>query len=401
MEISRSKLSNLVDEELNAVIGLRHRIHANPEPGYQEFRTAESVVSFIKDIPGIKIETGIAETGVVAVLGADKPGKCIAFRADMDCLSIEETTGLPYASTAKGWMHACGHDGHTALQAGVVRVLGRMQDELKGPVKFIFQPAEEQKGGGKRMVEAGVLDSPKVDVIFSLHGWPEYQVGQVATRHGAFFASTDSFEITVIGKGGHAAFPHHTVDPVVVASSIVTAAQAIVSRSVNPLDSAVISFCAISGGNTYNVIPDTVTLKGTIRCFDQELRDQLKQRLTRLAEGIADSSGSEAEVKILEGGYPTLMCAKEETNFFLETCRSWMSGDQVLEVPAVMGGEDFAYYAQRVPACFWLLGVRDPGAESWPMLHSSNYDFNDKAMALGIRVQCELALAFQQRSFTD
>ena len=390
-------MEEYISGELEAVIDLRHRIHRNPEPGYEEFKTAQAVVDFIRDVPGIEIATGVAETGIVATLGAGKPGKCIAFRADMDSLAIQETTGVPYQSEVAGWMHACGHDGHTALQAGVIRVLGHIQDSLKGPVKFIFQPAEEQKGGGKRMVESGVLENPQVDAIFALHGWPEYQVGEAASRSGAFFASTDSFTIVVKGKGGHAAFPHHTIDPVVIASSIVTAGQAIVSRTVNPLDSAVISFCTISGGTAFNIIPDEVTLKGTIRCYDQQLRAQLKKRLTRLAEGIAGASGGEAKVVIHEGGYPTLVCAEEETKFLFETCRSWMNSDKVLEVPPVLGGEDFAYYAQRVPACFWLLGVRDPDSETWPMLHTSNYDFNDKALPLGMRVQCELALTFQNR----
>ena len=397
MKRSESELDEYIDNELEAVIDLRHRIHRNPEPGYEEFKTAQAVVDFIREVPGIKITTGIADTGIVATLGSEKSGKCIAFRADMDSLAIQETTGLPYQSAVDGWMHACGHDGHTALQAGVVRVIGRMQDRLKGPVKFIFQPAEEQKGGGKRMVEAGVLENPHVDAIYALHGWPEYQVGEVASRSGAFFASTDSFMIVVKGKGGHAAFPHLTVDPVVIASSIVSAGQAIVARTVNPLDSAVISFCVISGGNAFNIIPDKVTLKGTIRCFDQQLRAGLKERLTRLAQSIASASGGEAEVTIRKGGYPTLICAKEETDFLFETCRAWMDDNQVLEVPPVLAGEDFAYYAQQAPACFWLLGVRDPEQETWPMLHTSNYNFNDKAIPLGLRVQCEVALAFQRR----
>lgn len=387
-------LNEMIASEIDGIVRLRHQLHRIPEPGFQEYETAELIFESIKDVQGITIEREIATTGILAVLGAEKQGQCIAFRADMDALPIQETNPLAYQSNRDGWMHACGHDGHAALMVGLIRVLGKCQHVLEGPVKFIFQPAEEGLGGGKKMVDAGVLKNPQVDVIFALHGWPDLKLGEVASCAGAFFASTDSFTIRIVGKGGHAAFPHHTVDPVVIAANLISSAQSIVARYVDPLDGAVISFCEVKGGNAFNIIPDEVTIRGTVRCFDSDLRIRLKEQLKQMAQGISEGYGGSADVCFHEGAYPSLICSDSATAYFFETTRAWMPEGSVLQARPTLGGEDFAYYAQEIPACMWLLGVNDSKTEEVPKLHTSKYNFNDNALSIGIQVQCELALRY-------
>ena len=391
------KWRSAIVNELDSVIGLRRKLHQIPELGFQENETSKLLQAFIKDVPNIELKTGIAETGFTATLGSEKPGRCIAFRADMDALPILETTGLSYASQSEGRMHACGHDGHSAILAGLVRVLGQYQDELKGPVKFIFQPAEEGGGGAERMVKSGVLEAPKVDALFGLHGWPSLAIAQVGVMHGPFFACTNSFEIRIEGRSGHAAFPHDANDPMPIAAAIILSAQTLVSRATNPLESAVLSICQVEGGNTYNVIPEQVVMRGTLRCFSQSHRVQTLQKLKTMVESIAVGFGAKAFFEMKNVAYPVLINDEEETAYFKEVATLLLGSDSLQPVTPTMGGEDFAFYAQKVPSCFWLLGVKDPVADSWPLLHTSKYDFNDAALEYGIALQSEVALRFQER----
>ncbi len=392
------KWRSAINNELDAVIGLRRKLHQIPELGFQENETSKLLQAFIQDVPNIEIRTGIAETGFTVTLGSEKPGRCIAFRADMDALPILESTGLSYASQSEGKMHACGHDGHSAILAGLVRVLGQSQDELNGPVKFIFQPAEEGGGGAERMVKSGVLEAPKVDALFGLHGWPSLDIAQVGVMPGPFFASTNSFEIRIEGRSGHAAFPHDANDPMPIAAAIILSAQTLVSRATNPLESAVLSICQVEGGNAYNVIPEQVFMRGTLRCFSQSHREQTLQKLQTMVESIAAGFGAKACFEMKNVAYPVLINEHVETAFFKEVATSLLGCDSLQPVTPTMGGEDFAFYAQKVPSCFWLLGVKDPAANSWPLLHTSKYDFNDAALEYGLALQSELALRFQGRS---
>lgn len=400
MNVKREKqLHELIREELDAVVNLRHALHLHPELGFQEYKTSRLLQSFIQDVPGVEIRSGLAGTGFVAILGSSKPGKCIAFRADMDALPIEESTGLPYASKIPSVMHACGHDGHSAILAGLVRVLSNFEDHLKGPVKFIFQPAEEGGAGGEKMVADGALQNPEVDMIFGLHGWPSLNLGEVGAGVGPVFASTNAFDIIVSGKRGHAAFPHLAIDPMPVAATIISAFQTLVSRSTDPLESAVVSICEINGGSAYNVIPEQITLKGTLRCFSQTHREQTLVRMKQMTEQLAAAYGATAEFKLKDVAYPVLHNDAEATRLFREICSSLADSVCLSEVPPSMGGEDFAYYAEKVPACFWLLGVKDPESKDWPFLHTSSYDFNDAALEIAMRIQTEIALNYQTGEF--
>jgi amidohydrolase len=382
----------LIAEVLDDIVGLRHEIHENPELLYEESGTAERVLKHISPIEGLEIRTGVAETGIVVTLGGEKTGPCVALRADMDALPIEETGNVLYKSKVPGKMHACGHDGHTSCLVGAVKVLSEIRDDLAGPVKFVFQPAEEGGAGGKRMCEEAVLENPKVDAIFGFHGWPALVQGEIGIHEGAFLASSDTFDVTITGVGAHAAFPHLGVDPIVVASHAVTAIQSIVSRNTDPLQSAVVTVGEIKAGTTYNIIPQTATLKGTIRALDQTVREATHERLKTVIEKTAEAFGASAEVVNLFG-YPITYNHANACDYASKVVGdiAWAEGQDMLPV---MGGEDFSYYSERIPAMFLALGVRPPERETYPNLHQSDYDFADGAVPMGIRLHVEIARRF-------
>ncbi len=387
-------IGELIEEVRDEIVELRHEIHRHPELGYEEHGTAKRVMAQLSKVDGLEIRAGVAETGIVATLGADKKGPCVALRADMDALPIEETGDVPYRSTVSGKMHACGHDGHTSCLAGAARVLGRMADELDGPVKFIFQPAEEGGAGGRRMCEEGVLEDPRVDAIFGIHGWPQLPQGEVGLRAGALLAASDQFDLTIEGTGAHAAFPHLGVDPIVIASQVIAAAQTIVSRTTDPLQAAVVTFSQVEAGTTYNIIPQSVAMKGTIRSLDEGVRRAVHRKLVKIATGIAESMGARAIIDVRDG-YPVTYNDESAVTFVEGVFESDL-GRQLTHVPIapVMGGEDFAFYAEKVPATFVALGVRPRDRDSYPNLHQSDYDFHDDAIPLGIRYHVEVARAF-------
>ncbi len=392
-------LQEAVKQVLPSVIELRRSIHREPEPGYQEYKTAAKVLDYIKDLDGLHIRQAVAETGLVITLGKDKPGKCLGLRADMDCLPIEETTGAEYSSQIPGYMHACGHDAHTSMLAGALRVLHGQQEQLKGPVKFIFQPAEEGGAGAKRMIEEGALENPVVSNMYALHGMPTLQLGKLGLRPGAIWASSDYLEIEITGKGSHAAYPHQGVDPWVVAAQITIALQTRVSRYRDPLNPLVISLCQIEGGSTFNVIPDKVKMIGTFRTLDEDLRQQMFVEIKRLCESMAEALGAKAEVRYGENGYPVGINDDAEDVFTREAFAEYL-GEEVIEtVKPTMGGEDFAFFGQVVPSNFWLVGLNEGPVGSHPKVHQSNFDFNEKALAQGIASHCAVALHYQQRAY--
>jgi len=387
-------VSTLISEILPELIALRHDLHSHPELGYQEHETARRVLERLERLPGISIRRNVAETGIIATLGAEKPGPCIALRADMDCLPIQEQTGRPYASKHPGRMHACGHDGHTTCLVGAATALARLSDALHGPVKFIFQPAEEGGAGGRRMCEAGALDDPRADAIFALHGWPLMELGTAGCRIGPSLASTNPFEIIVHGVGAHAAYPHKGIDPILIASHIVVALQSVVSRNTDPNDACVVTVGAIEAGTAENIIPPSARMRGTIRTLNPQLRGRAVQRVREIAQRIADAFDGRADVNIREG-YPVTVNEPTATEFFLQTARETLGDDAVdPNVPPSLGGEDFAFYGERIPAAFWRLGVRPRGVENFPNLHQPTFDFPDDAIPIGVRLHCELALRF-------
>jgi amidohydrolase len=401
---SLSSLRDCIAAELPELIQIRHDLHAHPELGYEEHRTSE-VVQRELTRAGVAFKAGLAGgTGVLGHLPASGTTGglstlAIGLRADMDALPILEQTGLPYCSKTTGKMHACGHDGHTTILIGAARVLSKIaqqQGGLSRPVTFVFQPAEEGGAGGKRMVEDGcltgeVLGSP-VENMFGLHGWPHLPLGVLGTRPGPLLAASDRFDIVVKGVGSHAAFPQVSRDPIVAASAIVSALQTIASRNIKPLDAIVVSVTMIHGGSAYNVIPSEVTISGTVRTLTPQVLELAQRRLVEIATGTAKAHGCEAAVDY-RLGYPITLNDSAMVDVFTEVATSAVGSDRVISLPQpVMGGEDFAFYCQKVPSCFFVLGLIPPGKKSMPDLHQPDFDFNDNAIATGVEMFCRLAL---------
>lgn len=384
-------LADRIAAELPDLIDIRHDLHRHPELAFAEHRTSR-VVEEQLGRAGIQFQSGLGKgTGVLGFLPATGAAQAtVALRADMDALPIKENTGRDYASTAEGTMHACGHDGHTTILIGAARVLAQME-ERKNNVLFVFQPAEENGGGGQYMVQDGVLEGrvigPKADMIFGLHGYPGMTVGGVGTRTGPMMASSDEFWIQVRGKGGHAAMPHLGVDPVMVSAQIINALQTISSRGVSPLDSIVVTVGSIHGGTATNIIPDTVDLAGTIRTLRAETREFGEQRMRAIVEGVASSLGASVEIRVNKG-YPVTSNDPDAAARFRRTVEGLQP-----DVEPTMGAEDFSYYGQTTPACFFWLGLVPEGQTSYPNLHAPEFDFNDDAIPVGVKAMCQLALS--------
>lgn len=402
--MNTARLKDVIASDIPELIAFRHDLHRHPELSYEEHRTAGRVCEKL-DRLGIAYRAGVAGTGVVAHLpaagGKGDAGEAVALRADMDALPIREETGRSYASETPGVMHACGHDGHTAILLGAARALSRLE-RRPNPVTFVFQPAEEGGAGGLRMCEEGCLLGedggglgPRVGRIFGLHGWPDIGVGKVATRAGALLAATDDFLVRVRGTGGHAAYPHAGTDPVVAAAQVITALQTVASRNVGPTDAVVVTVGSVRGGVANNVIPTEVELSGTVRTLRPETRRLARERFYALVEGTASALGCHAEIE-WEDGYPVTLNDAGLTEHFFGVAREALGAERVEEVEhPSMGGEDFSYYGRHVPACFFLLGLLPPGedARSAPRLHQPRFDFNDEAIETGVELMCRLALA--------
>ncbi|WP_375228112.1 M20 aminoacylase family protein [Roseobacter sp. S98] len=355
----------------------RRDMHENPELLFDTHRTSALVADKLQAFGCDDVVTGIGRTGVVGVIRgkSDTSGKVIGLRADMDALPILEETGVEYVSKEPGKMHACGHDGHTAMLLGAARYLAETRN-FDGTVAVIFQPAEEGGGGGREMCEDGLMERFGIDEVYGMHNWPGMETGQFAIRTGPFFAATDIFEIEIEGKGGHAAFPHQTIDPTVVASHIVLAAQSIASRNADPVDQLVMSITSFeTSSNAFNVIPQSVTLKGTARTMSSEVRDLVETRLTRLVEGLAENFGATGRINYVRN-YPVTVNHPEQTEFAADVARS-VSGD-CADAELVMGGEDFAFMLEERPGAYILMG-NGPSAR----LHHPEYNFNDDAIPAG------------------
>ncbi len=372
----------------------RHDFHMHPERSRHEHRTSQKVREILSGVPGLRVLDPFDETDVVAVLNADRPGPCIALRADMDALPIDEQTGKPWASRNEGVMHACGHDGHTTILLGAVRTLASVAERFPGPIKFIFQPDEEGDGGAQRLCAKGVLRDPEVRAIVALHAWPNRPVGTVSIRPGPAMAANSSLFIRVRGQGAHGAYPHRGVDTIVVAAHIVTALQTIVARTVSPVEPAVVTIGHITAGATTNVIPDTCTMRGTIRFTDPALGEELTERIKRLVEHTAAAHRAEADVEIAPG-YPPLS-NDPDLALLVHECAADTLGDNriITDEPISMGVEDFAFYAQQVPACMFRLGVRPVDQDTYPGLHSPFFDFNDDALPIGVTLLCHVVDRF-------
>jgi amidohydrolase len=379
-----------VREILPEVIEIRHALHRIPETHFAERETA----AFIrKSLGATKVELipPLMETDTVGILHGGSPGPCVLLRADIDALPVVENTGKPWSSTHGGTAHSCGHDGHSAILIGAARVLEAMAGEVAGSVRFVFQPGEEEACGGKMLVEKGLLElAPRPVAAFALHGWVGVPVGTVCAAAGPAMAGADRFLITVRGRGGHAALPQRAVDPVVTAAQVITGLQSIVSRSVDPLEAAVVSVCHIEGGHTSNVIPDEVVLEGTARYFDPSLQGLIRERMERIIAGICEAGGCEHRLAYSDGYIPLVNdreAVQRARASVTARCgsRAW-SDDQ----PRSMGAEDFGFYLAQVPGALLRLGL----GEQWPPLHSAEFDFNDQSLETGIAVLAGLALDY-------
>ena len=359
------------------VIAWRRDIHANPELQFDTHRTSALVADKLKAFGCDEVVTGIGRTGVVGVIKGKKAqsGRVIGLRADMDALPITEVTPRDYISQNPGVMHACGHDGHTAMLLGASRYLAETRN-FDGTVIVIFQPAEEGGGGGREMCEDGLMERFGIQEVYGMHNWPGLEAGKFAIRPGPFFAATDQFEIEVIGKGGHAASPDGTVDPTVVAAQIVLAFQTIVSRNASPVDHIVVSVTSFeTASHAYNVIPPDVRMKGTMRTMTKSMRQLGEKRMKEIAEGIATTFGATADFTFMPG-YPSMVNHHTETKYAQEAAQK-VTG-QCNEAPLVMGGEDFAYMLEERPGAYILVGNGDTAS-----VHHPEYDFNDDAIPAG------------------
>lgn len=367
--------------------GWRRHLHRHPETAFEETATAAFVADEL-DRLGLEVHTGLAKTGVVGVLRAGSGTAAIGLRADLDALHIEEKTGAEHASCHPGRMHACGHDGHTSMLLGAATALARSR-RFDGTVYFIFQPAEENEGGGRVMAEEGLFDRFPMRAVYGMHNWPKLPAGTIASRPGPLMGAYDIFEIVVTGKGAHAAMPYQGKDPMLFAAHAISALQTIVARNLHPLDAGVVSVTQVHGGDTWNVIPEQVVLRGTVRTFKAEVQDLIEARMRTLVAGIAAMFEMAATLRY-ERRYPATVNSEEETRRCLAAAAAIVGADRVIADPVPeMGSEDFAFMLQRKPGCYVWLGAGT--GDATPGLHNPRYDFNDDVLAVGASYWVQLA----------
>lgn len=370
-----------IEAILGEVIAARRDFHRFPELGFEEVRTSDKVISFLRSI-GLEPRTGIAKTGVSAVIEGQAEGPTILLRADMDALPIQEESGLEFSSQIEGKMHACGHDFHTAILMGTARLLQSMRSRLKGRIKLVFQPAEEGPGGAYPMIEEGVLENPKVDFALGLHLWSTLPCGQVAIQPGPVMAAADTFKVIVHGRGGHAAYPHECADPITAAAGLIGALQTVVSRRTNPFDTAVVSVTQIHGGSADNIIPETVEFSGTIRSFEAGVRDHLVSQMEQIIADFSRAYGVRSEFHFQEG-YPSLVNHPTPSGWVKRAVDEL----GLVHVPqATMGGEDMAYFLQQVPGAFFFLGAGPQDPERVFPHHHPKFQLDERAVPVAIEL---------------
>jgi amidohydrolase len=374
----KSQAEALRDE----LIARRRDLHMHPELAFEEFRTAGIVAKELGEL-GLEVQTGVGKTGVVAMLEGDKDGPTVLVRADMDALPIVEENQVSYASQTPGKMHACGHDGHTTIALGVAKLLSQNRDKIAGRIKFVFQPAEEIVGGARAMIADGVLTDPRPDVTLGLHLWNSMPFGTLGVGDGPVMAGSSVFTLKLIGKGGHAASPHQSVDPVVCAAQIITAFQTIVSRNQDPLDSAVISVTWLHAGTAFNIIPQDVELRGTMRFFRLEARELVERRMAEIADGIASAMGCIAEMHIEHNVLPVVN-NPEVTGRMRELFRQFVGDAGLNTNERTMGAEDVGLFMDDIPGTYFFLGAAVPNQDAYYGHHHPRFDFDENALPLGV-----------------
>lgn len=380
----------IIKEEIRGIkpwlINIRRELHEHPELGMEEHCTGDIICRELDKL-GIEYIRGIGNTGIMAILRGNHEGKTVALRADIDALPIEEANEISYKSKNKGNMHACGHDAHTAIALGVAKVLIQHKDKLKGNVKFFFQPAEETVGGAVPMIKDGCMENPKVDYTLGLHVQSYIEAGKIEIKYGRLNASTDSLRVIIRGKRSHAAYPEAGIDAIVIAGQVITAIQTLISRSMSPLESAVISFGAISGGTAHNALCDCVELYGTLRTFDEKLRDHLKDKIIQTVEGIAGAMGGQGSV-IIEEGYMSLINDSDVVDAIKENGERILGKENIVykEMPS-LGAEDFSYFTSYSKAAFFHLGCGNKEKGITAPIHSDVFDIDENCLEIGVLLQ--------------
>jgi hippurate hydrolase len=394
---SNSSLQNLIDQQLPEFIQIREHIHQHPELSFQEFETSAFICSKLDDW-GISYQKGYAGTGILASIQGRNPDKqVIAFRADMDALPIVEMNEVAYASKNKGVMHACGHDVHSTCLLGAIRILNEIKNEWEGTIQCIFQPGEEKHpGGASLLIKEGILENPKPAAIFALHVYPHLPYGSIGYRAGQYMASADEIYIRVIGKGGHAALPHQTVDPIIISAQLLTSLQQIISRNCNPLQPSVLSFGKIAGGQAGNVIPDEVRIEGTLRCMDEKWRAKAHDLIRKHTIELCRALGGDAEIEI-PMGYPSLFNDPQVTRQFQDIAEKALGVEQVKELDLRMAAEDFSFYTHQVPGCFFRIGTSKGNEFQFPV-HNARFDIYQPSIAIGVRMFCEIAIHYKHET---
>ncbi|SKA07261.1 hippurate hydrolase [Chitinophaga eiseniae] len=390
----KNRIKELAKAYAPAFIDIRRHIHSHPELSFQEYKTSEFIQQQL-DKFGVPYKAGIAGTGVIALIEGKNPAsKTIALRADIDALPINEANDVSYKSVNNGIMHACGHDVHTTVVLGATKILHELKDELEGTVKILFQPGEEKHpGGASIMIEEGALENPRPDAILGLHVHPSLETGKLGFCAGKYMASADEIYITVKSKGGHAAQPHLTIDTILVASQLVVSLQQVISRNNNPFSPSVLSICAFNGGFTTNVIPSEVKLMGTFRAMDETWRFKAHELIRKQAAGIAEATGADIEIDILVG-YPTLYNNEAVTAKARQLAEDYIGKEQVEDTELRMGAEDFAFYSQIVPACFFRLGTGNKEKGITSGVHTPTFDVDESAIEIGMGTMAYLATQF-------
>jgi amidohydrolase len=374
------------------VVDLRRTLHQWPELGFQEKRTSTLVAEQLQAL-GLEVKTGIAQTGVVGILRGRGEGKTVLLRADMDGLPIQEAHGVPYASQNAGVMHACGHDGHTAILLTVAKLLAQRQHNFSGTVKFAFQPAEElPPGGAKGMIEEGVLENPKVDAVFGLHLWNGLPLGKIGVDEGAIMASVDRFDVVIKGVGSHGAYPHTGVDPIAVGSHVISALQTIVSREVPPLAPVVVTVGRFHSGTAFNVIPSHAELSGTVRTIDARIRQEMPAQLERLVRGVTSAMRAEYTFNY-EFGYPVTVNDTHQSRFVRQVAARIVGEANVVSAGMTMGAEDMSYFLEAVPGCYLRLGSGNPDKGFIHPHHSALFNFDEAALPIGVELLTQVTLA--------
>ena len=380
-------LSQLTGEQKDRIISTRRELHKIPETAYTEKKTSAYVADYLTG-EGLQVKTGIAQYGVVGLLETGRPGPTLMIRADMDALPLLEQTGKPFASTHDGVMHACGHDAHMAMVLGAATILNNIKDQLNGNIKFLFQPAEEGPGGAKPMIEEGVLENPKVDYSIGCHVWPDIPEGTIGVRPGPFMAAMDRFDIKIIGRGGHGAMPHLSVDALDAGVQVVNALQRIVSRQINPLEAAVVTVGTFQAGTAFNIIPEEAFLSGTTRTFDEKLWQSWSQRLEKIISGVCDAMGVDFELNF-QPGYPPTINDSSMAKLVSDCAAAVVGAEKVVVPDRTMGGEDFSFFLQKSKGCYFALGT---GGGDFAPIHNPAFDFNEDVLTLGVETFCRVAL---------